>query len=336
MACPRLFSDRIGLWPFVRTRSSNLWPQEHYFVCSHNIVCWSFSMLSKPPSLAMALSRVIVGTGTAGVDLLVVIIINDLVQLYELPLWISATTICGTIGLMLGGPVGAAMTDHFGFRLTFGIELCAMAITLVVLYFTLHSPQAQPKKSEHATKKIEYLSATLLLVSVAVPLFALNLGGEIFAWNHPVVITMFCITPVPIALFYYTETCIASTPIVPKRFIQNRHVAIALACTLPIKFVFDQLRFSFGTYLEARSFGHESPFTDWALTCVYLGRAFGTIISGVLIKQYRRFKPFLQANIVVDLIVYLCFALGWMHVEQPLFAPVLAFIGATEGFAEGL
>ncbi|KAJ8061983.1 hypothetical protein OCU04_009766 [Sclerotinia nivalis] len=38
---------------------------------------------------------------------------THLVQLYELPLWISATTICGTVGLMLGGPVGAALTDHF-------------------------------------------------------------------------------------------------------------------------------------------------------------------------------------------------------------------------------
>lgn len=73
-----------------------------------------------------------VGTGSGGIELLVVIIINgirpilhawaaadfsDLVQLYELPLWTSATAICGTIGLMVGGPVGAALTDHLGFRL---------------------------------------------------------------------------------------------------------------------------------------------------------------------------------------------------------------------------
>jgi hypothetical protein len=41
-------------------------------------------------------------------------------------------------------------------------------------------------------------------------------------------------------------------------------------------------------------------------------------------------------NIIVDMIIYLCFALGWIHPEQPVFAPILAFIGATEGFAEGL
>ncbi|KAL8952553.1 MAG: hypothetical protein Q9222_001543 [Ikaeria aurantiellina] len=121
---------------------------------------------------------------------------------------------------------------------------------------------------------------------------------------------MFCLTPAFIGLFYYAETHIAITPILPKRFLQNRHVAIALACTLPMKFVFDQLRFSFGTYLEARSFGSDNTFSDWSLTCVYLGRSLGTILSGILVRRYRRFKPFLQLNILIDVIIYLCFALG--------------------------
>jgi hypothetical protein len=124
---------------------------------------------------------------------------------------------------------------------TFGIEFCAMVITFAVLYLTLRLPQAQSKRSEHAAKRIEYLSAALFLVSMAVPLFALNLGGEVFPWSHPVVITMFCLTPALIALFYYTDTRIARTPIVPKRFIQNRYILIALATTLPMKFSFDQV-----------------------------------------------------------------------------------------------
>ncbi|PVH81307.1 hypothetical protein DL98DRAFT_416709, partial [Cadophora sp. DSE1049] len=175
---------------------------------------------------------------------------------------------------------------------TFGIEFCAMVITLVTRSL-VRLPQELAKKSKHAAQRIEFLSAALLLVSVAVPLFALNLGGEVFAWRSPVVISIFCLSPVLAALFYYAETRVATTPIVPKRFIQNRHIAIALACALPMKFAFDQLRFSFGTYLQARSFGRETPFTDWALTCVYLGRALGTIVCGLLIRRYH--QPLLYA-----------------------------------------
>jgi uncharacterized RDD family membrane protein YckC len=104
-----------------------------------------------------------------------------------------------------------------------------MAITLVVLYFTIRLPQAKTSESEHAAEQIEYLSAALLLFAVAVPLFALNLGGEIFAWSHPIVTNMFCLTPILIAFFYYADTRIAITPIVPKRFVQNRYVAIVFA-----------------------------------------------------------------------------------------------------------
>ncbi|KAJ5611889.1 MFS general substrate transporter [Penicillium herquei] len=137
-------------------------------------------------------------------------------------------------------------------------------------------------------------------------------------------------------LFSYAEKRIATVPMVPSRLIKNRNVAIAFVCTLPMKFVFDQLRFSFGTYLEARALGKESSFGDWALSAVYLGRLFGTIGGGILIRRYRKFKKFLQLNILVDFIIYLCLASGFMHLEQPVFAPVLVFIGATEGFAESL
>ncbi len=80
----------------------------------------------------VALSRVVVGTGTAGIEFLVAVVINgkshslsfawaladrrDLVQLYELPLWTSAAVLCGTVGFKLRGPVGAALTDRLGFR----------------------------------------------------------------------------------------------------------------------------------------------------------------------------------------------------------------------------
>lgn len=42
---------------------------------------------------------------------------SDFVELYELPLWTSATIFCGTVGLMLGGPIGAELTDYFDFRM---------------------------------------------------------------------------------------------------------------------------------------------------------------------------------------------------------------------------
>jgi hypothetical protein len=41
---------------------------------------------------------------------------TDFVPLHELPLWTSAATVAGTVGLMFGGPVGAILIDDIGFR----------------------------------------------------------------------------------------------------------------------------------------------------------------------------------------------------------------------------
>jgi MFS family permease len=190
----------------------------------------------------LALARVVVGTGTGGIELLVTIIINDLVQLHELPLWTSTTAIAETAGLMLGAPVGAAITDRTGFRPTFGLEAICMLLAVVIMYATLRLPQSTQGAPASKAQRLEWPSAVLLLLSIAAPLFALNLGGEVFAWNSVAVIVLFCSTPIWLGMFYYTERYVAQTPIVPVRFLNSRPLAVAMLCILPMKFAFDQVR----------------------------------------------------------------------------------------------
>ncbi len=209
-----------------------------------------------------------------------------------------------------------------------------MAFTVIVLFTTLRLPESKDQSSPHAAKRIEFPSAALLLLAVGAPLFAINLGGQVFPWSHPLVIVLLSITPLFVAGFYYVDTRIAITPIVPRRFIFNRNVAIALACTLPMKFVFDQvgtqlrasrvaevdrtqLRYSFGTYVAVRPFTNPTGFSDWALTCFYLGGPLGTVFAGLLVNRYRRFKPFLQLNILADIVIYACFSAGWISRRTP-------------------
>jgi len=115
-----------------------------------------------------------------------------------------------------------------------------MIITLCILYFTLQLPVKQHENLAHGARRLEYPPAILLLISITAPLFSLNLGGDALAWNHPIIIILLCLTPALIGLFYYAETHIAVTPIIPKRFIRDRNIAMALACTLPMKLCFDQ------------------------------------------------------------------------------------------------
>ncbi|KAF2810816.1 uncharacterized protein BDZ99DRAFT_385719, partial [Mytilinidion resinicola] len=182
----------------------------------------------------------------------------------------------------------------------FGLQFCLMAVAVVALYLTLRLPGTDKPKSLHAAKRVDFLGALLLLLAVATPLFAINLGGDLLPWNHPVEIILLSLTPFFVSLFYYVETRVATSPIIPMRFIRMPAVIAVFACGLPINFAFDQLLYSFGTYLEARSFNASSTFSDWALTCVYLGRPFGTILGGIVIRHQPLLYAFFDLGLAVS------------------------------------
>lgn len=153
----------------------------------------------------------------------------------------------------------------------------------------------------------------------------------------------------------------------PVMFLRMRSTVAVLACTFPVACAFNQvlcitpsyllhtlkktqLVNSFALYVEARSFDREPNFEDWALSFVYFGRPVGVIFSGLLIKRYFKFRPMLQLSIIVSILIYLSFALGWIRrltlpimqalltiyiePENPTFVPFLVVIGLNLGVSE--
>jgi hypothetical protein len=117
-----------------------------------------------------------------------------------------------------------------------------MAIASIALYLTLQLPVTKRPENHGAATKIEYPSALLLLLTVAFPLVGINLGEEIFPLTLVNVLLLCSLTVSLTSLLYYVESNVANTPLVPTRFVKNKDIAIALACTLPMKFAFDQVR----------------------------------------------------------------------------------------------
>ncbi|MCJ1447812.1 MAG: hypothetical protein MMC23_008324 [Stictis urceolatum] len=299
--------------------------------CSAMAVGLLFCSLS-PRLWQLTLSRVISGTGSSGIQLLVMIIINDAVKLQDLALWKSGVVVAQTFALMLGGPIGSIFADAYGWNATFGLELVVMLITIAGLFFTLQEPVRQ--KYQSTPKRIDYYGAASLFLAVATPLFAINIGGNILPWSHPAVIVLLCLTPPLVFVFYRVETKAGLMPILPMKFIKMPSALAVFACAFAVVFAFNQLIYSFALYIEARALGHESTYIDWALTFVHLGRPVGVFFSGLLIKRLVKFKRMLQINIVVNLILYLTFAFGWISAEHPGFAPYLVFLGINLGVSE--
>ena len=114
-----------------------------------------------------------------------------------------------------------------------------MALAVPAVKGTLNLPPREDIYS--STRSIDFLGAISLFIAVATPLFAINIGGNIMAWNHPAEIALLCLTPFGFALFCLIETRIAAFPIIPTRFIRMPSVIAVITCAFPIVFAFNQV-----------------------------------------------------------------------------------------------
>lgn len=114
-----------------------------------------------------------------------------------------------------------------------------MFVALTAVYFMVHVPSI--KKPLATAGSVDFLGAISLFVAIATPLFAINLGGNILSWSHPIEIFLFFFTPFALGLFYFIETKVAVFPIIPSRFIKMASVIAVVACAFPVVFAFNQV-----------------------------------------------------------------------------------------------
>ncbi|KAI0834244.1 MFS general substrate transporter [Hypoxylon sp. FL0890] len=298
------------------------------FLLAASLTTIGFFLCSLSTQLVqIVLSRFVVGSGCSGLSLVITIIINDNVPLRDFALWRSLLIFVQMAGDISGGPLGSAIADISGWRMVFRIEAIVMLCGLAVASGTLRVSHTQ---SEDIPKpRIDLIPIVLLFVTIALPLFALNLGGVVFPWDHPAVITLFACTPISLGGLSLAVARHSGTSSVLFRTILSQCAVPALFAT-----TFFVLTYNMAVYIEARSFDNPSTFGDWALSCIFLSRPFGTFLAGLFIKRYRAPWNMLRCNMIIYFILYLLVSSGIIPLEKPATAPYLLLIGLSLGAFE--
>ncbi|MER7112582.1 MDR family MFS transporter [Streptomyces sp. NPDC000229] len=165
--------------------------------------------------------RAVQGLGAGGLMVGVMAIIGDLIPPRERGKYQGM--MAGVMALaMIGGPlVGGTITDHWGWRWSFYINLPLGAVALAMVTAVLHLPKTERDRRP----RIDYLGAALLTVGITAIVLVTTWGGTEYAWGSAVIVGLGTLGLATLAGFLFVETR-AAEPIMPLHIFRSRNFTL--------------------------------------------------------------------------------------------------------------
>lgn len=156
----------------------------------------------------LVVSRGIQGIGGGGLFSLAFAIIGDVVPPRERGKYVGFITSIFTASSVLGPLIGGFIVDNTSWRWIFFVNLPIGIVALVITDRALRLP------FHKLERKIDYLGATLLVVSVTSLLLGLSWTGESYGWTSAPTIALFAAS-IGTAFVFVSWERRASEPIIP-------------------------------------------------------------------------------------------------------------------------
>ncbi|MFF3512697.1 MDR family MFS transporter [Streptomyces sp. NPDC002573] len=163
--------------------------------------------------------RAVQGLGAGGLMVGVMAIIGDLIPPRERGKYQGM--MAGVMALaMIGGPlVGGTITDHWGWRWSFYINLPLGIVALTAISAVLHLPKKRAKS------RIDYLGAALLTVGITSIVLVTTWGGSQYAWTSARIMELIGIGVATLVGFVFWQTK-AAEPVVPPHIFRSRNFTL--------------------------------------------------------------------------------------------------------------
>ena len=240
----------------------------------------------------MVFGRIVAGMGGGGLTAISTFLASDLVPLRKRGLWQGIGNICFGLGSGLGGVFGGWMNDTWGWRWAFLLQVPFIVVSMVLVIIYVNVPVKETDMSRW--KRIDFLGAFTLVVTLVLFLLGLSTGGEQFPWSHPVVITTLALSGVSLLLFIFVEEKIALEPVIPVRLLLDRTVLSAcLTNWFSTMSVFAVLLYM-PVYLTNQ--GYSPTLAGTRLVSQAVGVSFGSFGLGVLMRATGRYLYFSYAS----------------------------------------
>jgi EmrB/QacA subfamily drug resistance transporter len=226
--------------------------------------------------------RGIQGLGAGALMPIAIALIGDIFPPAERGKWQGLITAVFGLATIVGPILGGAITDNWGWRWVFYVNMPVGAIAILTAGFVL------PKTLRRVHHTIDY-AGVAALVAFAVPLLlAFSWAGTQYAWNSWQVIGLFIFSAVMLVIFTLIEMR-AVEPIISPRLFKNSIFTIStIAMFLLSAGMFGAILY-LPLFVQAVS-GNTATNSGIVLTPMMLGFMFSSVVGGQILSRTGRYK----------------------------------------------
>ncbi|KAF9438254.1 hypothetical protein BGZ76_008987 [Entomortierella beljakovae] len=238
--------------------------------------------------------RALTGMGAGGLFSLSNIIIADIVSIRDRGKYQGFISAVFAISALVGPVMGGAFVDKVSWKWCFYIQVAFGAIAVPTIAIMLKLPRPKGNVWEKLAA-IDWAGTFFMALTTVFLLLPTNLGGNMYEWKSPLVISFYCLSVPSAIAFLLIEAKYAKQPIVPPYLWKNRNVVTLFSVNLFMGMTFWTLIFYLPIYFQVIE--HETA-TAAGLTMIPLeaGIFISSNIAGILVSKYGRYRPYIFAG----------------------------------------
>jgi EmrB/QacA subfamily drug resistance transporter len=230
----------------------------------------------------LILFRAIQGLGAGAMMPIAIAIIGDIFTPAERGKWQGLTMSVFGLSTIVGPVLGGYLTDNWGWRWVFYVNMPVGALAITVAWLTL------PRASHFARHAIDYYGAMTLVAGTVPLLLAFSWAGSQYAWASAQIIALLVLSVVMLGVFFVIESRVSEPIINPALFRNSIFTISAVASFLTAAGMFGATLY-LPLFIQA-VIGKSATNSGAVLTPMMLGFVVSSIIGGQLMSRTGRYK----------------------------------------------
>ncbi|KAL2862323.1 putative MFS multidrug transporter [Aspergillus lucknowensis] len=240
-------------------------------------------------------ARAFCGLGAGGVFSMGMILSSDLVRIEYRGIYQSYINLCLGVGGCLGIAFGGYLCDQVGWRGAFFVQLPFIFLYFLIAAFTtpaelgLQTQVHDRKTFSQLIKSIDLVGSALLIIAVTALIMGLNLGGNVFRWSHPLVISSLVLSFVLGLVFILYERRVERAAMPTYLLSQNPRAGLIFG-NFFANMAWNTVIFNAPLYFQAVKLASATE-SGLNLVSTTLASTISSVATGFLVTWSRRLKP---------------------------------------------